>query len=174
MRIRRMAQGALFSALMCILSPLAIPIGPIPVTLGIFVVLLTGLVLEWRQAALAVAVYLLIGVAGLPVFSGGGSGIGVLIGPTGGYLWCYLPMAMMVARFGRTGGRLRALLVSAAALLVCYLSGTWQFTRIMNCSWQEAFAVCVMPFVLFDTVKLILAVLLGDRLRRQLTAAELL
>lgn len=173
-QIRGIAQGALFTALLCILSPVAIPVGPVPVTLSIFVVLLASLVLEWKPVVFAVLVYILIGLIGLPVFSGGGSGFGVLIGPTGGYIWAYLPMAALVSRFGRREGWLIPVLCSAASLLLCYLLGTWQFTLVMNCGWREALSLCVLPFAAFDMIKVGLAVLLGTQIRRRLQKAELL
>lgn len=86
MRIRATVQSAIFAALLCIFSPIAIPVGAIPVTLSIFIVLLTGLILDWKQAGAAVLSYMLIGAFGLPVFSGGQAGIGVFLGVTGGYL----------------------------------------------------------------------------------------
>lgn len=173
-QIHGIVQGALFAALLCILSPIAIPVGPVPVTLSIFVVLLASLVLEWKPAVSAVLVYILIGLIGLPVFSGGGSGFGVLVGPTGGYLWAYLPMAALVSKFGRREGWVIPVLYSVASLMLCYLLGTWQFTMVMNCGWKEAVSLCVLPFIAFDMIKVGLAVLLGTQIRRRLQKAELL
>ena len=173
-RTRGLVQAALFAALLCVLSPIAIPVGPVPVTLGVFVVLLAGVVLPWKRASAAVLVYILIGLAGLPVFSGGGGGFGVLAGPTGGYLWCYLPMAALVSRLSRGGGWKMAAFASILGVLLCYLLGTLQFTIVMNCGWGEALALCVWPFVPFDAAKILGAALLGTRLKRQLQAAELL
>jgi len=171
MDARGLAQCALFAALMCILSPIAIPVGPVPVTLGIFVVLLTAMVLPWRRAACSVGVYLLIGAVGLPVFSGGGAGFGVFAGPTGGYLWCYLPMAVLAAAMKKWGEGIPGCLL---ALLLCYFTGTWQFTALMDCSWNYALGVCVYPFLVFDIIKILLAAILGKRVRRRLEAAELI
>lgn len=171
---RRLAHSAVFAALLCILSPVAVPAGPVPVTLSLFAVLLTGMVLEWKQAASAVLVYILLGLAGMPVFSGGGSGFGVILGPTGGYIWCYLPAAALVSRFGRGVRTGRALAVSAGAVVLCYLLGTLQFTLVMKRGWLEALGLCVWPFVPFDLMKIVCAVLLGGRLRRQLQAAGML
>ena len=168
---RALVQSALFAALLCVLSPIAIPMGPIPATMGIFAVLLTGMVLPWRQAASAVAVYLLTGIVGLPVFSGGGAGISMLLGPTGGYLWCYLPMIMLASALKQWGRGLPACLL---ALLLCYFTGTLQFTVLMNCGWNYALGVCVYPFLGLDFIKILLAVTLGGRIRIRLEQAELI
>lgn len=176
MRIRSMAQSALFAALLCILSPIAIPVGLIPVTLSVFVVLLTGIVLPWKQAAMAALVYLLIGFMGLPVFSGGQAGLGVLAGATGGYLWCYLPMAALASKLSHSGRQNLGMAVLGAllALLLCYTTGTLQFALTTNCALAYAFRVCVLPFVGFDLLKVAAAVLLGMQIRRRLQAAGML
>lgn len=174
-----LAQSALLAAILCILSPLAIPIGPIPITLGVFAVMLTGVLLDWKRACAAVGAYLLLGLIGLPVFSGGKSGFGTIIGPTGGYLWSYLFMAVIIARMG---GRPReryaselgfALLGCAVSLVVCYLLGTLQFTLVARCDWSHALSVCVYPFIPFDMLKGAVASLLGVQIRRRLRAAGL-
>lgn len=168
---RGLVQSALFAALLCVLSPIAVPLGPVPLTLGIFAVLLTGMVLPWRQACAAVVVYLLIGMAGLPVFSGGAAGFGVILGPTGGYLWSYLPMAVLVSALKRW---MKGIPVCLLALLLCYWGGTQQFVCLMDCSWKYALSVCVIPFAIFDLIKVLLASLLGTRIRQRLEQAELI
>ena len=173
----RIAQSALMAAVMCILAPIAIPIGPIPVTMGTFAVMLCGVILSWRQAGTALLVYLCLGAIGLPVYSGGGSGFGVLAGPTGGYLWSFLPMAILISMLcSRARSRAWvevALAVGACVLatLLCYLLGTWQFTMVAQTDWMNALSVCVYPFIPFDLVKAILASLLGVQVRRRLRMA---
>ena len=175
-----LVQSALFAAILCILSPLAIPIGLIPITLGVFAVMLTGVVLDWKRACMAVLVYILLGVVGLPVFSGGNSGPGVIAGPTGGYLWSYVPMAAIIAALGgRPREReldedLRTIGACLLSMVVLYLLGTFQFTLVADSTWGHALAVCVYPFVLLDTAKAVCATLLGVRIRRRLRAANLL
>ena len=175
-----LVQSALFAAILCILSPLAIPIGPIPITLGVFAVMLTGVVLDWKRACVAVLVYILLGLIGLPVFSGGNSGPGVIAGPTGGYLWAYVPMAAVIALIGGRGREkeaqedLRTFVACLLSMVVLYLLGTFQFTLVANSTWEHALSVCVYPFVLVDAAKAVCATLLGVRIRRRLRAANLL
>ena len=73
-----LTRAALLAAVLCILAPISIPIGPVPITLGVFAVMLAGTILNWKEAGAAVLVYLLLGVIGLPVFSSGKSGPAVL------------------------------------------------------------------------------------------------
>lgn len=175
-----LVQSALLAAVLCILSPVAIPIGAIPITLGVFAVMFTGVLLDWKRAGTAVLVYLLIGAIGLPVFSGGKGGVSVLAGPTGGYLWSYLPMAALIALLsGRTrGGYLREAICATAAcalsLAICYFLGTMQFTRVADCDWGYALTVCVYPFIPFDLAKAACAGFLGVQIRRRLRASGLM
>ena len=81
-----MVMMALFAAVTCVLAPLAVPIGPVPISLTNLVIYISLYVLGWKQGTITYIVYLLLGLAGLPVFSGFESGIGKFAGPTGGYL----------------------------------------------------------------------------------------
>ncbi len=170
---KSLVRTALFAALLCIFCPLAIPAGPIPVTLAIFVVLLTAYILPQRPAVAAVLLYLLMGCVGLPVFSGGQAGFGVLLGPTGGYLWCYVPM-VLIAGAGRGRGSGLELLSGTAALTVCYFCGTLQYTLVAGVDFAAGFAACVLPFLVFDIAKILAAWLLGKKIRSRLRAAGLL
>lgn len=166
----RLILCALFAAVLCICSSLSIPVGPIPFSMGIFAVMLCAVVLDWKSALAAVFVYLALGLF-LPIFSGGRTGVAAIPGPTGGYIWSYL---LMVPLIGWIGGRSRrmpgALLTSAlgcaAAILVCYLCGTVQYSLFAGVSLQKALAVCVIPFVPYDLLKALIASLLGVSLRR--------
>lgn len=160
-----LARSGLFAAVLCMLSPVAIPVGSIPITLGVFAVLLCAMVLPWQQAATSIAIYLLMGCVGLPVFSGGASGIGVFAGATGGYLWSYLPMSALASALKARGSGIPGCLLG---LLLCYFAGTWQFVQLTECTWKAALHVCVYPFAALDLVKALLAARMGARIRRSL------
>ena len=104
--VRKMTEVAIFSALLCVISPFAIPIGSVSITLATFGVYLSGAVLGCKKGGAAVAVYLMLGFIGLPVFSGFMGGVQRLIGPTGGYLVGYIPCAMITGFFSRKFKRL--------------------------------------------------------------------
>ena len=84
--IYTMTACALMAALMCVLCPVSVPIGPIPISLSILVLIVTTLVLGTWRALVSYTVYLLLGAVGMPVFSGFQGGLAKLAGPTGGYL----------------------------------------------------------------------------------------
>ena len=83
---KNMVLMALFAGITCVLAPLSVPIGPVPISLTNLVIYFSIFILGWRRATITYLVYLLIGMAGLPVFSGFESGVGKFAGPTGGYL----------------------------------------------------------------------------------------
>jgi len=173
-RNRLMTRSALFAALLCLLAPLAVPLGPVPVTLAGFAVILCGMVLEKKQAVAAVCIYILAGALGLPVFSGGRGGVAVLLGPTGGYIWAYPLVAGLAARLrqhldaSRRAGMFTLSAACALSLLPCHLLGTLWYMLLTHTPAPRAIAVCLLPFLPFDLFKAVAAAWLGTALRRRL------
>ena len=171
-KLLRMTTAAIFAAILCVLSPIAIPLaGPIPFAMQIFAVMLCAVSLRWAEAQLAVLVYLGLGLF-LPIFSKGNTGLSAIPGPTGGYIWSYLLMVPVIALFrriptkNRTLEYLFAFVGCLAGMAVCYFCGTVQFTLVTGSSFAHALSVCVVPFVGFDLIKAAAATLLGVTLRR--------
>ena len=118
--------------------------------------------------------YLLLGAFGLPVFAGFSSGLGTLLGPTGGYLLVYPLMAAAVALGRRLwGGRLPSLAASMLiALLLCYAGGTAWFMAATEKSLAVSLSACVFPFVPVDLCKIALASVVGSRLESLIKRAQ--
>ena len=184
--VKALAVTALMTALLCVLCPLSFPVGPVPVTLAVFVIFLSVYILGTGRGVLAVGIYLLIGFSGMPVFSGFSAGPAKLLGPTGGYLAGYLLMAwiagIFIGRFSKTGFQILGMLLGLTAL---YLIGTIWFVFYMNnpalsggqagaMTFSQALAVCVLPFVPADILKIILAAFTGRLLQKRLRTAGLL
>lgn len=172
-RTRTTAIAAVLCAGIAVGSYISVPAGPVPFTLQTLFVLLTGLLLTPGWAAAAVAAYLLMGAAGLPVFSAGSGGIGHLLGPTGGYLWGFLPAAV-AASLLRTGlqgfssGNTSIIpdaVAAAAATLLIYAAGVVQLALIAGMGPLEALAAGMLPFLIGDAVKLFAAVLAAALMR---------
>ena len=181
---RQLTLCAVMTAVMCVIAPISIPIGPISVTGGTLTVYLTACLLgPWRGLA-ATAVYLLAGFVGLPVFSNYMGGAGRLLGPTGGYLVGYLPMMLLAGltaeyAFRHLGGRQTLALAfqflgMVLATAVLYAFGTAWYCVQAGVDLQKALAACVFPFIPFDLMKMVLALLTGLPVRRQLEQAGLL
>jgi biotin transport system substrate-specific component len=175
--INILTQCALFAAILCIFSPLTIPIGPIPITLGVFAVMLTGVVLGWKKGFLSVLVYLFIGMCGVPLFSGGKSGLTALVGPTGGYIWSYLFMVMIIGILSKKEWKNKVItmiigvLACEVGVAVCYACGTLQFMGVAGYTFKQALSVCVIPFIPFDLLKAVCASVLGVSVRSILKKA---
>ena len=177
----QLALYALFAALLCILAPLSVPIGPIPISLTNLVLYFSIFLIEAKGALISYAVYLLIGMAGLPVFSGYIGGLAKIAGPTGGYLVGFLPMLLIMGFFRqhfrqkRTGIAVgMTFLGMILGTIVAYLLGTIWFVLQMGCDWGYALTVCVFPFIPFDIAKMVIAILLGGNIRKALMAQGLL
>ena len=190
----QMVQTALFSGILCVLAPIALPGSPVPLSLATFAVYLTGMILGAKKGVLSVLVYLLLGVVGLPVFSGFSGGIGVLLGPTGGYLLGYIPCVLIIGlladyKIYRKEKLKTDLIIKnkksfkmalccgagmSAGTVFCYLVGTAWFMCVMDGSYSfvQALMVCVAPYMAFDVVKIVAAVAIGVPLRRLLRSRE--
>lgn len=161
----------MFTALLCVMAQITIPIQPIPFTLSLFALFLIGALLQPRYAFLAALVYLLLGAFGVPVFANLRGGLMALTGPTGGYLMAYPLMTLVTALFGQFGKKHRMIALTTGmllSLLLCYLIGTLWFTFITGKTLYVALTLCVFPFVPFDILKIVLAVSVSLLIRKAL------
>ncbi|MDN5309009.1 MAG: biotin transport system substrate-specific component [Methanolobus sp.] len=158
--VRKMAMASLFTALIAVGAFIRIPvlISPVPITLQVLFIFLAGAMLGARWGSMSVMIYLLLGIIGLPVFSGGSSGIGVLFGPTGGYLVGFVLAAFVIGLFSDkwgTSGVLRNMLFMSAGLLVIYLLGAAYMVHVARISVESAILLGVAPFIPGDLLKLV-------------------
>lgn len=167
-----MVYIALFACLMAICSWISIP-GQIPFTLQTMGVFLAIGLLGGKRGTLAVLVYILMGAVGLPVFSGFTGGIGRLLGMTGGYIVGFLASALVMwAMEALLGKKKWVLAVSmAVGLLVCYAFGTAWFIVVYTGSkgaitLGAVLGMCVIPYIIPDAVKIVVALLLTGILKR--------
>jgi biotin transport system substrate-specific component len=169
-----MAAAALIVALMAVSGWLAIPLpgSAVPVTLQMFGVVLAALLLPPGWAMGSLGVYVLLGAIGVPVFANHQAGLGVLLGPTGGYLFGFVAGAGLgsLVRVWLTRGGLSALAcdVAAAAIVVgvVYLLGWVQLAIVLGLPAGKAFLVGVVPFVVPDAIKAGIAIFVAAAVRR--------
>lgn len=157
---RELATAALFAALMSVAAFVAIPVGSVPFTLQVYVVLLAGLTLGPRLGALSVVAYLILGLVA-PVYAGGASGVGALFGPTGGYLFGFLGAALVAGLIAEQGERSTpALLVAGlAGLAPIYLLGATWLAVQLHLTPGAAILTGIVPFVWLDVLKAVAAAL---------------
>lgn len=165
-----MAYIALFAVMIAVCSWISIP-ATVPFTLQTFGVFLAVGVLGGKRGTLAVLVYLLLGMVGLPVFAGFSGGMGCLLGSTGGYIVGFLFSALVMWAMERLLGKKPWVLALSMVLglIVCYAFGTVWFMQVYAKTtgaiglWT-ALGWCVFPYILPDLVKIVLAMVLCKRL----------
>ena len=173
--VKDLVFTAMFAALIAVCSILSIPIGEVPITLQTFAVCLAAAMLGWKRGTLSVLIYVLLGAVGVPVFAGMTGGVGILAGPTGGYiigksgiLAALIPAAIIIGLAADKWERKALPLIVAMVLgvLVCYLIGTIWFMVVTGMGIGESLMLCVVPFLIPDGVKIALAMILSNRLSK--------
>jgi biotin transport system substrate-specific component len=171
LKLRTMTTAALFAALMAILSQIAVPLPftPVPVTLQSLAVFLTGVILGSKRGAMAIVVYTLMGLVGLPVFAQGEAGLGVLLGPKGGYIFGFILAAFIIGRIvekTKELSYLKTLGSMVVGLIIFYATGWVQIKFVLDLSFKEAFFIGVAPFLPFDLIKIVCGAYIGSAVRK--------
>lgn len=162
---------ALFAALTAVCSQIAIPMVPVPVNLAMLSVFVAGGFLGAKYGALSQFVYVALGAVGVPVFSSFRGGFGVLVGPTGGYIIGYIAAAFVTGLIIQHFNARLPFIVAAmiTGLLVCYTLGTAWFMFSTNNGLVQSLMLCVVPFLVGDALKIVVATTLVHRLRIVMT-----
>ena len=159
---RKLTRCALFAAMMALCAWIGVPLGHTVFTMQTFGVLLALGLLGGKRGTVSILCYLLLGAAGLPVFSGFRGGIGAILGPTGGYLWGFLATGLvfwLIEKWSRP-------VAMAAGIAACYACGTVWYMNYTGGALAAVLAQTVLPYLIPDAVKLILALRLTRRLKR--------
>lgn len=170
-----LAITAVMAAVIAAVSPFAIPIGPISLSLCTLVLYITPYILGWQRGALATLVFILLGVVGMPVFTGFQGGLGKVMGPTGGYIAGYIPLVIITGLAIQLFPKNRVLqfLGMIAGTAVLYALGTAWFCVQSQSDLQKALTLCVFPFIPGDLIKMIIAMAAGPELRERLVKANI-
>ena len=168
MNARDVSFAGLFAALTAVGAQITVPIGPVPFTLQVLLVLLSGLVLGSRLGLLSQLVYLVAGAVGFPVFAGFSGGFAHIYGPTGGYLLAF-PIAAFLAGYltEKSGDNVWGMaLGSLLGVAAIYLVGWLRLGLFLAGDFEKAFALGVLLFVPFDVLKAAVAVGIGKSVRK--------
>ncbi|OGT43731.1 MAG: hypothetical protein A3F13_08305 [Gammaproteobacteria bacterium RIFCSPHIGHO2_12_FULL_40_19] len=148
----------LASIVLALVSQIALPWQPVPLTFQSAMVILLGLTLGSKRASAAVVLYLLEGTSGLPVFAGGYSGISVFLTPSAGYLIGFLPAAYIAGFLmekGMVKDVLRIFITALLSAMIIFAFGVLHLQFLMG--WKKAFMFGVQPFLITEPVKLLIA-----------------
>ena len=155
---KRMALIGVMTAVTCILGPFSIPLpfSPVPISFTNLAIYLAAYVLGMKACTVSYLIYMLLGMVGVPVFSGFTAGVGKLAGPTGGYL-DHFPGKVALHIVGMVLG-----------LAICYIFGTVWLAGQLNMTFVAGLGVGVIPYLPGDAVKIIFTALIGPKLRREI------
>jgi biotin transport system substrate-specific component len=145
--------------------------GGVPMTLQTFAIPLAGIILGKRNGVLAAVIYVMLGAAGVPVFHNMNGGFGIILGPTGGFILSF-PLMALTAAIG--AGKNNSLWLASWLVIGAvtnYICGMLWFTAVTSAGLAAAFLVCVAPFLIMDTAKIIVAASLGKILGKVLKNA---
>lgn len=172
--VKQLTMTALAAVLICVCSWITVP-AVIPFTLQTFAVFFVLLVLGGRDGTLAILLFILLGAAGLPVFSGFRGGIGHLLGPTGGYIGGFLLTGLIYWLLSHLDTRHHAVKYIALllGLFFCYGAGTAWFAMVYanegkSMRLMAILSTCVFPYVIPDMIKLVMAAVIAERVKKAL------
>ncbi|EJO5349167.1 biotin transporter BioY [Clostridium botulinum] len=172
LEIRDMIYSALFATIIAVSSYIIIPlpISPVPITAQTLAVMLAGCVLTPIQVAFSMGTFLLMGVIGIPVFSGGTSGIGVIAGKTGGYLIGFLIGSIIISLLVRKNKSLANMLIACfiGGIVVVHALGSAWLGQITSLGIKKAFLLGSLPFIPGDLIKAVIAVFIGQKLSKSI------
>lgn len=173
-KIQRLTITALMAAVLCVMGPIVIPIGMVPLSFANMAIYLAIILLDKKKALISTAVYLLIGFVGIPVYSGFSAGAGKLFGPTGGYLIGYLVLSFLGGSFlenVKYQGKQKVwyqILALSIGTIGLYLVGTLWLMYQSKLNLMTALSVGVFPFLIFDIIKILLAIGIGNSIKKRL------
>ena len=168
---KRMALIGVMTAVTCILGPFSIPLpfSPVPISFTNLAIYLAAYVLGMKACTVSYLIYMLLGMVGVPVFSGFTGGPAKLAGPTGGYIIGFIAMAiiagLVIDHFHQPWLQLIGMIVGT---IICYVLGTAWFCFEAKSTVSGALSICVFPFIPGDLIKMIIAMLIGPAIKKRL------
>ena len=172
MDIKRLTRIAIAAVLIAVCSWITVP-SVVPFTMQTFAVFCAVLILGGKDGTIAIGIYMLLGIVGLPVFSGFRGGIGHLLGPTGGYIVGFIFTGLTYLAFEPLMEKRKFVkyAVLALGLILCYAVGTLWFGVVMsrkgtNYGLWKILTLCVIPYIIPDLVKMVLAIVISGRVKK--------
>ena len=166
--IKGLVYAALCGALTAAGAFMVIPLPPVPVTAQTFFLNVTAVLLGGPLGAASQGIYVMLGVVGIPVFAGGKAGLGVLFGPTGGYLLGFIIGAFVmgtVSKMRKNAGFFWNIFSMLLGMVIIYSLGSIQLAVVAKLSFNKALAAGVLPFLPGDVIKILLAAVVCEQLK---------
>jgi biotin transport system substrate-specific component len=168
LKTKDMVLIGLCAALMCVFSQISIPILTVPFTMQTFGVVLISMILGGKRGGVTLFIYALIGFVGVPIFSNFRGGPSVIMGPTGGYIIGWIPMAVIVGLSSMQKNKVLQWLGIYLGTGIGYVIGIIQLKVVLDLTWEKALAAGLYPFILKDIVLVAVAIVIGTILKNRL------
>ena len=171
--VQNMVLIAVFTAIIAVCSWISVPIGPVPFTLQTFAVFVTAGLLGTKRSEISIIVFIILGTIGVPVFAGFSSGPGVIAGPTGGYIVGFLLTALIIGlimKLAKGKSEITKIVITVVAMILgdigCFAIGTVWFMVVMKMNLSASLTLCVVPYIVPDLAKIIVATIIVNRLKK--------
>ncbi len=168
---RKMVVMAMLVAVCAVCAQIAIPmpLNLVPFTMQTLAIMVIAMMLPPQWAVATILTYVAAGSVGLPVFAQAKAGIGALLGPTGGFLWGFLPGVLLISWLAGknkfTWGR--GIIAALVGMVIIYAIGVWQLSLVAGLSWKQAFVTGALPFLPMEVIKIVLAVKIAMLARKR-------
>lgn len=170
-KTRTIIFSALFIAITAVLAQIILPLPftPVPVNFALVGVMLSGIILGSKKGALCQFIYILLGMAGLPIFAGFSGGIGKVLGPTGGYLLSYPVVSFLCGKYIEIFGRKFSnfIISTVVSLILCYIVSTIWIMFLMKLTFVSAVTIGVLPFIIGDLLKIFVLVFIAQAIYKR-------
>lgn len=164
-KIKALTEISLFVAILSVISQISIPVGVVPITLQIFFICIMGYFLGLKKGLCCILVYILLGMVGLPIFSGFRGGFYVIFSYTGGFILGFVPLTISCGIFK---ARKIGILSGIIGVIICHLMGILQYSIISQISFEKSFFVVSLPFILKDVLFAILGYFIAIKIKKAL------
>lgn len=172
---KQVVLTGMMTAVLAVLSIVTIPLPTgVPVTLQTFAMAFCGYVLGWKLGGASAALYVVLGAIGVPVYAGMSGGFGSLLGAAGGFIFGFIPMAMLCGAGIKKGFPGKPFVLGIAGLAVCHAFGVVQFAVVTGNTIPASFVLVSVPYIVKDVISVVAAEILGVAVRKALSAAHVM
>ena len=169
-KIKKISIISIFIALLAVFSPISFYVGIVPISLSLFIIFIISSIFPLKESLIIVSIYILLGFIGIPVFAGYKNGFEVITNATLGYIIGYIPCIIIINLFKKI--KLNNVFINGFGMFlgttVCYIFGIIFYMILYKTTFISSFSIIVLPFILIDIVKIILASLIVFNIKKNI------
>ena len=163
--VKQVILIAVLSAIASVMSNITININVIPITLSTLAFMIIGILFNYKISFFVPLVYILLGIIGIPVFSNMRAGINSILSYSGGFIIGYIPFCVFISLFyNKFENVIYKYFILLSSNIILYIIGTTHYLFVSSSSVVESIKICVIPFFLFDNIKIIFAIIISKKI----------